>query len=468
MPTVTDDFTPRRPRRRPAPTQRDQQIYVDYQIGSTRQTALAEKYRLTQCRISQIVRRVKHWIQCSDSAGVALSGSAGVAVGGAADHGRKASSSRGSLRDQPPPACSNANAKLRLQRRLEHERLNFVCREAMRHFQEEQKTVTHKKGDRGNTSIDETTERRLPPNVQCLKVVLQANAQLSRLESRPPLDDDRAESDHDFRQKLEAWLVHKRHQAAQDGKVPNNSNEEFVIHELVGIVLGEPNRGVALDLLALYAGKKLVDRKPYDDSPPQVPPRNGWYYPMYDAHGSLVAWLTADQVATATAACGVDLATLEPAIAATGFPPPERADADVASPSAPKCSIDHHRVAVGDEVNHGELRANALSEDQAVVRSATHGHASAPSTTSASPVDSPQPLAANNVPAKPAAQKISDEQWNNPPPPRQLPPAEPPTGFDDPEERRWRHHVRLQQLRDAQAAGRFHNFTFYAADGPVP
>src|SRR4029078_10568011 len=39
---------------------------------------------------------------------------------------------------------------------------------------------------------------------------------------------------------------------------------------------------------------------PYDDNPPKLPPNaHGWHYPMYDYHGGLVAWLSADHLAGA-------------------------------------------------------------------------------------------------------------------------------------------------------------------------
>ena len=143
------------PRMRPAPSERDQQIYLEYQGTGKSQIELAGQYKLTQCRVSQIVRRVERWLRDSPSA--------------------------------LQPGKPNAAAAGALERRLEHERLNFVCREAMRHFHQEQKTVTHKQGHRGDTAFDETTERQVPPNVQFLKAILQANAQLSRLADKPPV-----------------------------------------------------------------------------------------------------------------------------------------------------------------------------------------------------------------------------------------------------------------------------------------
>jgi hypothetical protein len=73
-----------------------------------------------------------------------------------------------------------------------------------------------------------------------------------------------------------------------------------LVRDLVSTLLGQCNKGVALSELAQQCGKKIVDRKSYDDNPPKLPPgADGWYYPLYDYHGGLVAWLSADQLAAA-------------------------------------------------------------------------------------------------------------------------------------------------------------------------
>ena len=68
-----------------------------------------------------------------------------------------------------------------------------------------------------------------------------------------------------------------------------------------------------------------------------------------------------------------------------------------------------------------------------------------------------------------AAEKKLEQAWNSPPPPVQLTPGQKPRSpFEDPVERRRRHQIRLQQLREARANGRMHHFHFYADDGPMP
>src|SRR5206468_4433127 len=112
------------------------------------------------------------------------------------------------------------------------------------------------KGTHGGKDIDETTERLLPPNLQCLKVVLQANNQLSRLEKEvgtgvAPVQD-RADNDESSdpqqaadqkRKDVEAWLTRHREEAARAGRVPRYLNTEILIQDLVSSLLGEPNQG---------------------------------------------------------------------------------------------------------------------------------------------------------------------------------------------------------------------------------
>ncbi len=273
------------PRRRPAPSPRNLQIYLDYQVEGLTQTQLAEKYNLTQCRISQILRRIDSWraqsaIPNSESPSHSLN---------------------------PSPPLSPTDLDLQLQ----SARLNLVAREAVRHFQQPQATVTHKQGTRGDKSIDETTTKSLPKNLQCLKIILQANNQQQRLSrasssspslpvplSPPPQASQPSESEHNIsRDEVTSWLADQHRQAEKDKKVIFYGNSPALVSDLLKALLGEPNNGLALRLLAAFDGKKVANYSPRDENWPDVPPYNGWYYAMYDAHGTVVAYLHADQVA---------------------------------------------------------------------------------------------------------------------------------------------------------------------------
>src|SRR5262245_56216765 len=284
------------------------------------------KYKLTQCRISQIIRRVEKWLRAT---GPECSGVPGFERSSNPVDGNEES------------ATDETAARQKLLQRLEFERLNSVCRLAMQHFQQPQKSITHKTGLRAGKPIDETTERTLPPNLQCLKVVLQANSQLSRLEKqRGTAVHDRANEDRRVgpviaasagpptvpaehgREHVEDWLTDQRDEAERAGLAPCSFGSRPLVRDLIDTLLGESKDGVALRMLASECGKKVLDRKPYDDHPPKLPPDvEGWHYPLYDYHGGLVAWLSADQLAGAVY---------------PDYQPMRAPDPDAANPANPK------------------------------------------------------------------------------------------------------------------------------------
>ena len=299
-------------RRRPDPSPRNLQIYLDYHVAGKSQTQLAKDYGLTQCRISQIIRRVDAWR--FGGAGVSPATPLPAGEGGSRSEPGEGSPAPHSALRNPQSAISHTEFDFQLQ----SARLNLVAREAIRHFNQPQTTVTRKTGHRGDAKLDETTTKHHPASLQCLKIILQANAQHQRLAASggpgtaaqrwsapghstvpgPVISNSSPESPTPSpepldRTSVEHWLTDQRHANGQDdyGHGPG-----FVTTELVSAFLGKPNGGTALKVLARDAGKKVVDRQPWDDQPPPVPPYNGWYYAMYDAHGGLVTWLHADLV----------------------------------------------------------------------------------------------------------------------------------------------------------------------------
>jgi len=358
----------RQPRQSQAPNQRNQQIYLDYQTGQ-RQIDLAEQYHLTQTRISQIIRRVEKWLHAAwDQVGA----TAGLP-----------SSAAGS-------DTADLTARQRLQHRLQYDRLSEAARLALLHFHQPQKVVTHKKGARAGKEFHETTERLLPPSLQCLKVVAQTTAQLTRLqasERRQPVGSASGEGLQNepgdgapdsalrnpqsallplSREQVEAWLVQQNAQAAQAEKVPDHIDAKPIIHDFVGTLLGESQYNWALRVLADDVGKKVVDRRPYEDEPPPVPNRDGWYYAMYDANGGLVAWLRAEQLKDAIT---------------PDYPPVSRSSTSVGNalcgvPSAPTRSVSEGQVL--------PTPPSATSDAPTPLLNPT-------SSTSPSPTDPPQP-----------------------------------------------------------------------------
>src|SRR5262245_13215662 len=117
-----------RARRRPDPSQRDLQIYLDYQIAGQRQIDLAHDHKLTQCRISQIIRRVDAWRKES----------------------RIENQQSKIENESSPDSRSPTPDPLAFDFLVQSHRLNLVCREAIRHFQHQQATVTHRKGTRSD------------------------------------------------------------------------------------------------------------------------------------------------------------------------------------------------------------------------------------------------------------------------------------------------------------------------------
>src|SRR5262245_24977202 len=241
------------------------------------------KYKLTQCRISQIIRRVEKWLRAT---GPECSGVPGFERSSNPVDGNEES------------ATDETAARQKLLQRLEFERLNSVCRLAMQHFQQPQKSITHKTGLRAGKPIDETTERTMPPNLQCLKVVLQANSQLSRLEKQrstaiSPASGRANNASTDLhqmaeqgRQQVEDWLTDQRDETERAGLAPCSFGSRPLVRDLIDTLLGESKDGVALTMLAHECGKKVVERKPYDDNPPKLPPdAEGWHYPLYDYRG---------------------------------------------------------------------------------------------------------------------------------------------------------------------------------------
>src|SRR4051794_17791637 len=161
---TTTAVRPPKSRRCRAPSARAQQIYLDYQTTGRSQAELAKDYNLTQCRISQIIRRVRAWL------------AAGGSVQSPKSEVQSQDDSAATL-DLGPGTLDPAG----LDRALQREYLSFVCRHAIQQFDADRVTTTTKKGTRGDKPIDETTERREPKSIQCLKIMVQAAKALSAL-----------------------------------------------------------------------------------------------------------------------------------------------------------------------------------------------------------------------------------------------------------------------------------------------
>jgi Sigma-70, region 4 len=195
------------PRKKRAPSMRDQAILVAYRVEGRTQEDLAEKYRLSQRRISAIISRVERW-----------------------------------RADVIPAAEGELDRKQRerFERWAERERLQGIQSRAMRAYDTqptELKTV--REGHRDGKPFREETTRQLPPNVQLLKVALRASVDLGKLNDKPPLETNNAkESRQRFWQACEL-ILDLRREAAERGEITTDSFDGAVVKEWMDALLGK-------------------------------------------------------------------------------------------------------------------------------------------------------------------------------------------------------------------------------------
>jgi len=152
LPTAKPDHR-KLPRKKRAPSSRDQAILVAHRVHGRTQADLANEYRLTQSRISAIVRRVEKW-----RAGVFPSVDEEL----------------------------DGRERQRLERWVERERLQAVHSRAMRAYDTQPaELVTVREGHRDGKPFKEETHRQQAPNVQLLKTALRAAVDLGKLNDKP-------------------------------------------------------------------------------------------------------------------------------------------------------------------------------------------------------------------------------------------------------------------------------------------
>ena len=182
------------PRQKRAPSERDQAIYAArHSLGWT-QARLAKKYHVSQRRISTILKRVEQWL------------------------GNARPLEQGEL---------DAGARLRLERRLEHERARAVYDKAMRAFDTGPKELkTTKKGKRGDVEYHEEVTREQPVNVQLLRTALLANADLRKVADKPAPPKQPTPEQEEERRRRDAlnWLYEQRFKAESDCRVPKSND----------------------------------------------------------------------------------------------------------------------------------------------------------------------------------------------------------------------------------------------------
>jgi hypothetical protein len=214
----------KRPPQRCRPSERDEAIYFAHKVRCCQQKELAAEYRLSKGRVSQIVARVRDWL-------ADLS-----ARDGELDHGQR----------------------LRLERRLERERMVMLYGESLRMLQEfEQPADNSRKGTRKGEDWSEETKRdRSPQRIQALKAALKAAESLGKIAERDPAPTPgrgkplRADD-------LFEELIRQREEAEAAGRAPAGADAYDVAWYLLQALAGEklspvtPGSGLQTALVAV-------------------------------------------------------------------------------------------------------------------------------------------------------------------------------------------------------------------------
>ena len=128
-------------------------------------------------------------------------------------------------------------------------------------FCDQHKTITHKHGTHGEKSVDETTERTIPPSIQCLKVVLQATRQLSDLADKPPCPRRRVRR---VPPRADRSLAHQGARSGGAGRAGQPRPQQLLSTftssaNWRGPSAASPNSGVHLHILARDVGMEIID-----------------------------------------------------------------------------------------------------------------------------------------------------------------------------------------------------------------
>ena len=224
--TSTSTTTSPKPRRKRTPSDRNQRIYRAYKLLGRSQAELAEDYRVSQVRISQIICDVERWIA------------------------RRYPGYSG----QP-----SIDDRQRLERQLDVDRQTMLFHWAVKGMEKGTITVkTTKETRNGDGSVTVvTTSREVPIWMQAQRLAQRASEQLARLSDKPPppvpdLAIDEADRDSIVMQAL----CEMRLEAEEAGLVMRSHDPYHVVDAWKQALLGDPD-GVLTDLRHL-AGDALV------------------------------------------------------------------------------------------------------------------------------------------------------------------------------------------------------------------
>ena len=206
------------PRKKRPPSARDEAIYLLKSVKGWTQQQLAAEFRLSQSRVSQVLRRYEAW--------------------------------RAAARPQSSGELDHAQQQ-RVERWLEKKRYEELYERSMRDYDAAPRRLkTIKSSERDGKPFRETTVREVQRPVQLLRIAQRAAQDLGQAAEKPPLPLDRdpqAEAHASFRM-AEQTLCRLRREAEEAGRAPRSqgvSNDGYDVYHTVqawlGALLGKPS-----------------------------------------------------------------------------------------------------------------------------------------------------------------------------------------------------------------------------------
>ena len=194
----------KQPAERREPSERDQEIYSQVKAGCKLQKELAVEYEMDKSRVSQIVKNVELWFADASPRD------------GELDHGQR----------------------LRLERRLERERLELLYGASVRMMREFEKPAeaTRKQGE----EVVKTTREERNSRLQALKCAIRTTESLGKLAEREPAPLPPEATTHLRADVLYGHLTHEREEAEAKGRVAASSGCAWdVVYYVLGALHGD-------------------------------------------------------------------------------------------------------------------------------------------------------------------------------------------------------------------------------------
>jgi len=407
------------PRKRRAPSGRDQAILVAYRVHGRTQQELADEYHLSQRRISAIVCRVERW------------------------------------RAELLPAVDeelDSRERQRLERWLERERLQAIHSRAMRAYDTQQPAlVSVREGQRDGKPFKEETRREQGPNVQLLKVALRAAVDLGKLNDKPEPPTEEPKS---IRSRW--WHIHRQlcelrrefraasdpaEDAIDDDEIDDN-DDHALVHEWMNALVGKAEAAGCVQSASADADTRSSD---------------GWHWPLASEE---------------PASDSRQPETMPTGVLDSGNP---------TSRVVPNSDLDPEGQAASPADTATLLGPSALAGCQCHPASGAFRSTQAPyeaasncstcsNATAATARETPSIEPAVSAPT--ASSEPTSDRRHSTTDPSSLSPQKNKPAIEQqpasPAERRRLHQEKLEQLREAQRLGLPIQFVFDPEDGPIP